>query len=293
MVSEGGDLPNLVNSIKHSAKTLDKWDYEWRILDKSGQVRWHHGIGIPVKKPDGTVIWDSLVMDVTERKHLEYLLEQSARMAKIGSWEIDARNEPYFLSWSSTTAEIVESTLDGVPLEDGFKVYAEEYQGQVRQGMYDLLREGKPFDQELLLTTGKGSLKWIRCLGQAQIFEGKVIRAFGSFQDIHDRKIAELELKRLLLERNDILESIGDGFLHSIGIGSSTIGIIKQNFCSKYRSKSYWGKIYGKYSIRNLIPYPTPITIRRWRLGRLFISRNIMKNWKPGFRFRHSLRRRV
>lgn len=212
MVSEGGDLPNLVNSIKHSAKTLDKWDYEWRILDKSGQVRWHHGIGIPVKKPDGTVIWDSLVMDVTERKHLEYLLEQSARMAKIGSWEIDARNEPYFLSWSSTTAEIVESTLDGVPLEDGFKVYAEEYQGQVRQGMYDLLREGKPFDQELLLTTGKGSLKWIRCLGQAQIFEGKVIRAFGSFQDIHDRKIADLELKRLLLERNDILESIGDGF---------------------------------------------------------------------------------
>lgn len=212
MISEGGDFANMSHLIQYSAQALTKWDYEWRILDKSGQIRWHHGIGIPVRKSDGTVIWDSLVMDVTERKHLEYLLEQSARMAKIGSWEIDARNEPFFLRWSDTTAEIVESNLDGVPLEEGFKVYSEEFQGEVRKGMYDLLREGKAFDQELLLTTGKGNLKWVRCLGQAQIFEGKVIRAFGSFQDIHELKIAELELKRLLEERNSILESIGDGF---------------------------------------------------------------------------------
>ena len=108
-VSGGGDLQALQQSILHSAKTLEKWNFEWRVLSNTGQIRWHHGMGTPTRKADGTVIWDSLVMDVTERKHLEYLLEQSARMAKIGSWEIDARIEPYFLSWSQTTADIIVS----------------------------------------------------------------------------------------------------------------------------------------------------------------------------------------
>lgn len=211
-VAGGGDMPGLQQSIMESAQSMQKWNFEWRILSKEGQVRWHHGMGTPVRKADGTVIWDSLVMDVTERKHLEYLLEQSARMAKIGSWEIDTRVEPLFLSWSKTTANIVESELSGVPLEEAFQVYAPDSQVKVREGIIDLLQKGIPFDQELMLISGKGNAKWVRCLGQPQIFEGKVIRAFGSFQDIHDRKVAELELKRLFDERNSILESIGDGF---------------------------------------------------------------------------------
>ncbi len=211
-VAGGGDMQELQQTIMESARTLQKWNFEWRVLSKEGQIRWHHGMGIPFRKADGTVIWDSLVMDVTERKRLEYLLEQTARMAKIGSWEIDNRIQPLFLSWSKTTADIVESHLDGVPLEHAFQIYSAESQTKAREGFQDLLQKGVPFDQELLLVTGKGNSKWVRCMGQAQLFEGKVIRAFGSFQDIHDRKIAELDLKKLFDERNSILESIGDGF---------------------------------------------------------------------------------
>jgi PAS domain S-box-containing protein len=211
-VAGGGDMPALQQSILDSAASLEKWNFEWRVLTKDGQVRWHHGMGTPTKKLDGTVIWDSLVMDVTERKHLEFLLEQSAKMAKIGSWEIDARTEPLYLNWSKTTADIIESELDGIILTDAIQVYSKDSQEIVKQGMYNLLTKGAPFDLELLLTTGKGKPKWVRCLGQAQLFDGKVVRAFGSFQDIHDRKLAELELKRLFHERDSILESIGDGF---------------------------------------------------------------------------------
>lgn len=211
-VAGGGDMSALQQSILESAASLEKWNFEWRVLAKDGQVRWHHGMGTPTKKLDGTVIWDSLVMDVTERKHLEFLLEQSAKMAKIGSWEIDARTEPFYLSWSKTTADIIESELDGIVLAEAIQVYSKDSQEIVKQGMYNLLTKGAPFDLELLLTTGKGKPKWVRCLGQALLFDGKVVRAFGSFQDIHDRKLAELELKRLFYERDSILESIGDGF---------------------------------------------------------------------------------
>lgn len=51
------------------------------------------------------------------------------------------------------------------------------------------------FDLELLLTTAKGNQRWIRCIGEAEISEGKCTRIYGSFQDIHERKVAELEIK--------------------------------------------------------------------------------------------------
>lgn len=211
-IADGGDMDALQRSIQSSALTLDRWNYEWRVLSLDGQIRWHHGMGIPSRKPDGTVVWDSLVMDVTERKKLENLLEQSARMAKIGSWEIDARITPYFLEWNEATAEILETELQGILLEEAFQVYPPQFQKTVKNVMQLLLEEGVSFDQEVLLYTSKGNEKWIRCLGQAQLLDGKVIRAFGSFQDIHDRKVTEMEFKQLFQERNSILESIGDGF---------------------------------------------------------------------------------
>lgn len=83
-VAGGGDMQALQRSIQFSAETLEKWNFEWRVLSLDGQIRWHHGMGIPSRKPDGTVIWDSLVMDVTERKKLENLLEQSSEWPRLG-----------------------------------------------------------------------------------------------------------------------------------------------------------------------------------------------------------------
>ncbi len=211
-VAGGGDMNGLQRSIQASAGSLEKWNFEWRVLSPDGQIRWHHGMGTPTRKSDGSVVWDTLVMDVTERKKLENLLEQSARLAKIGSWEIDTRIEPYLLEWNSTTAEILETEQSGILLEDAFQAYPPDFRKVAQHAMHQLLKEGVSFDQELLLTTALGNQKWIRCLGQAQLLDGQVTRAFGSFQDVHDRKVTELEFKQLFRERNSILESIGDGF---------------------------------------------------------------------------------
>jgi PAS domain S-box-containing protein len=211
-VAAAGDRNALQRSIQSSAVSLEKWNFEWRALSLDGQIRWHHGMGTPSRKSDGSVVWDSLVMDVTERKKLENLLDQSARLAKIGSWEIDTRVRPHFLEWNGTTADILETEQRGILLQEALQVYADQFRKIATDVMHQLLEEGMSFDQEILLTTAKGNQKWIRCLGQAQVLDGKVIRAFGSFQDIHDRKVTELEFKELFQERNSILESIGDGF---------------------------------------------------------------------------------
>lgn len=212
-ITATGDHTLVRNSILKSANSLDNWSCEWRSLQPEGKIRWHQGIGSPKRQPDGSIVWDSLIMDVTHRKKLENLVEQSARMSKIGSWEIDPSSIPLQLNWSSTVREIVEvEGLSGVYLEEGYQVYVGESKARIREAMEGLINHGTAFDSEYLMVTSKGNQKWIRCIGQAELINGKVSRAFGSFQDIHDRKIAELNLISLFEEKNKILESIGDAF---------------------------------------------------------------------------------
>jgi two-component sensor histidine kinase len=70
------DLPLMQQSIQNSFQSLDFWDYIWRIKTKSGKVKWLNGRGYPKKQQDGSVIWDTLILDVSRLKEQEENLEK-------------------------------------------------------------------------------------------------------------------------------------------------------------------------------------------------------------------------
>ncbi len=65
------DLQRLRQSLYDSAKTLAPWAEEWQATTPSGQPVWMQVIASPQAQPDGSVIWDGLVLDITERKQQE------------------------------------------------------------------------------------------------------------------------------------------------------------------------------------------------------------------------------
>ncbi|MBN7811532.1 PAS domain-containing protein [Algoriphagus sp. H41] len=212
-LAKGGDLEEVRKSLDESASSLSFWNWEWKVLSPEGKIRWREGRGTPSKRADGSVVWDGLIVDVTHRRNLENLLDQSTKMAKIGSWELDLTLEPIQLNWSSTTRSILGvERLGGMRLEKVYQIFVGQSEEIARQAMEGLIEKGRGFDVELELDGAGGKRRWIRCIGQAVHVKGKTLSAFGSLQDIHERKLSELNLKRLLLERNTILESIGDGF---------------------------------------------------------------------------------
>lgn len=75
-----------------------------------------------------------------------------------------------------------------------------------------MIEGGDSFDSEFLIQTKGGDKKWVRCIGESDLDETDYGRIYGSIQDIHIRKTAELELQKTLEEKNMLLESIGDGF---------------------------------------------------------------------------------
>lgn len=207
-IRQGGDYDTMQQSIAESARKMERWYFQWRSRHPGGSVRWHEGHGTPHRLADGSTLWDSLIMDVTEKKELEDLLEKASELAKIGSWEITFQNgEQNEIFWSSMTKKIMEVEASYQPkLADNFGFYLAESKAKIQIATDTIIRNGKSFDLELLLQTAKGNTKWVRCIGNADFIDSECRRIYGSFQDIDRIKTTE----RKLSTKTQYLEAISE-----------------------------------------------------------------------------------
>jgi len=52
-------------SVEQSARTLEPWNWRGRFVLRDGNVRHIHGIARPHREPDGTTVWDGMLLDET------------------------------------------------------------------------------------------------------------------------------------------------------------------------------------------------------------------------------------
>jgi diguanylate cyclase (GGDEF)-like protein/PAS domain S-box-containing protein len=53
---------------------MEPWNLEYRVRLASGQVKWVQTQASPDRREDGSVCWDGLTLDITDRKHAETIL---------------------------------------------------------------------------------------------------------------------------------------------------------------------------------------------------------------------------
>ena len=78
------DRSDLRASILESARTLQPWTPEWRIITPSGQTKWLQTVARPQRQPNGVVVWDGLTLDISDRKQSD-LKRQEIEQALIAS----------------------------------------------------------------------------------------------------------------------------------------------------------------------------------------------------------------
>lgn len=61
------DREDLRKSIQESAKDLSVWNNRWRIKTPKGNLKYIQAYGTPHENSDGSVIWDTLQLDITEK----------------------------------------------------------------------------------------------------------------------------------------------------------------------------------------------------------------------------------
>lgn len=145
------------------------------------------------------------------------------------------------------TKKLLEVEDSYIPiLTEGFEFYDSEFKEKIKNCVENLIEYGEQFDLELLLTTAKGNQQWVRCIGKSERRDGKCLKIFGSFQDIHERKVAELELKSSLKSLEDYKFALDQSAIIAITDQKGVILSINDNFCkiSKYAREELLGQTH-------------------------------------------------
>ncbi len=78
----GEDRDRFLDALERSAATLETLDVEVRVKIPDGRFKWVRSIGHPRRLSDGTVIWDGVALDVTDRREALEALERSLVAAR-------------------------------------------------------------------------------------------------------------------------------------------------------------------------------------------------------------------
>lgn len=116
------DLDEMKKSISKSAYKLSVWNHEWRIKTPGNKVKYLKANGFPEKTADGTVIWSTIIEDVTQRIELDRenrrLLDRAANLERKASLSELASHIGHELGGPLTVIDIVNKKFQSV-VNDG------------------------------------------------------------------------------------------------------------------------------------------------------------------------------
>jgi len=158
-----------------------------------------------------------LSRDITAQRQTEKIMRQNKadlveaqRVAQIGSWQWDAKNN--VLTWSGELHRTF-GQHHSTPLPDytgQLNLYVKESAGRLDLAMKQALENGVPYEIDLELAPDGGRRRWVAAKGEPVRDErGEIVGLRGTIQEITDRKLAEGKLKLSDL----VLKTISKGVL--------------------------------------------------------------------------------
>jgi PAS domain S-box-containing protein len=239
----------------------------------------------------------------------EEWLEEIGRVSEVGAWELDAATKN--LRWSAQTRRIHEVPQDYVPdLATAISFYKKEARDVITLAVEQGLNDGRPWDLELPFTTGKGNARWVRAIGRPEFENGRVVRVFGTFQDItrqHAEQTEKEELQARVVQSQK-MESVGrlaGGIAHDFNnmlaviLGHSEMLLMDESLTHQQRAHLKAIQTAGQRSAdlthqlltfartQNAAPQivdPNLAVRRILDLLRKSIGENIQLDWLPGDR---------
>ncbi|CBN54576.1 Sensor protein [Kamptonema sp. PCC 6506] len=73
------DIASFLQSQTHVIQTRSSWQWEGRIVTPSGIVKWIHGESRIQRFADGSMVWDGLYLDISDRKQAESAILQKSQ----------------------------------------------------------------------------------------------------------------------------------------------------------------------------------------------------------------------
>ncbi len=175
-VAAGDALPRFLNRCQHKTGGF-RW-LEWSATQEEGRVF-------------------AQVRDVTGEVRRRSHQEAVERVTGVGSWELDLDTRQLY--WSPTIYELYGLDPEAYEprLEQVMAFYLPEVQPLLRRAIDNLTSKGTPYSLTLPFEGKDGQRCWKRLTGNAEVRDGKVIRVFGTSQDVTEERRRQQHVNRL------------------------------------------------------------------------------------------------
>ena len=257
-----------------------EFDCEYRIVDRDGRIRWISDRRVKMAGWGHRVA--GIAEDITDHRQQLALMAQTEAFGKIGGWEIDFLTN--HLWWSDETYRLHDTTpeLYSPTVDTAVNFYTPESRPVITEALQKGVGQGKAWDLELELITAKGCRIAVRIAGKVDVVNGRAVRAYGTFQDITERKRAEealrkahAELERKVIERTAELQASEERYARATAIGK--VGVWELDVLTgQYHGDANLKALFGyapaelstdPYAWLNLVhPEDRPIAMKNWEL---------------------------
>ena len=200
-------------------REISSFSVEKRYRRKNGKTFWAVATRSLVVQDDYTYIL-GFVQDISERKVAEATLFQSQarlreaqRLARLGNWEFDLNTRK--IDWSEETYHIMGYDLRK-PAPD-FQTYLKSVhpddQSKLNTALDEMISKGESYELELRHHTSNDRLIYTLCTGKPLYQNQKIVKIFGTIQDVTERKITDHALRETTEKYIDLFENMNDALI--------------------------------------------------------------------------------
>tara|TARA_Y100001980_G_C14556918_1_gene353740 strand:- start:20486 stop:23371 length:2886 start_codon:yes stop_codon:yes gene_type:complete len=225
------DTAEMQKSIMDSAKEMTFWDHICRVKTKSGEVKWINGRGFPTKHDDGSITWDTLILDITELKETQLQLEETNRQldlavsaAKLGVWTYDIHDKKYY--WNDILFDIYNITKEEFYSQsDSWMKKLHPDDAERTKDEFFQMHDGKVVHgYQFRIKPTEGSIKYIHASGASlRDHAGNVYKLVGIDMDITDFVTKEKDLEEALEQKDTLLKELHHRIKNNLNLISSLL----------------------------------------------------------------------